>query len=121
MINGKISDGDLENETFSFRELMEAVKVSPWVGAVQEWDENAPGGTPRANLSFAVRWLAEWIVLNKREHYVPGEVYVDARGGYFSYREHDSFPWRSTIDGEVFVDCVPVRPLRKLVPEGGPE
>lgn len=112
MLNGKVPDDRLDAESFTWEELREAAKASPWAIA----DDHHSFG-------FAVRWMLEWIVKNKR--FAPGEFYQDAKGRVLVRRDDDLWPWLIVMDDqgriietghvtEAGANLYP--PLRKLVP-----
>jgi hypothetical protein len=130
MINGKVPEGELAGESFTWAELSDAAKASPWTFA-HDHDFGKP-----VNIEFAVRWLAEWIVLNKREHFEAGEIYVDHMGRKLLRRDDDLWPWvvvvpcaadrvtwaqtgwsQAGVQPDVVSEEFAARPLRKLVPE----
>jgi hypothetical protein len=113
MINGKVPEHVLEAESFTMYELMEAAGASPWENV------NSSGYNSEVNLGFAVRWFAEWVVMNKREpEYETGEFYMDAKGVKFM-RGTGDWPWAEIVPGVTshWHEDYPTRPLRKLVPE----
>lgn len=123
MINGKVDEYTLNSEKFTIRELYDAAQASPWMYAV----ESVESSHQDVNLGFAVRWLAEWIVQNKREHLEVGEIYEDVNGHrYLLYGSGDN-PWLSLPDNSGrqvsswVTDQVVIRPLQKLVPENKAE
>lgn len=117
MINGKIPEHQLFEEKFSYAELYEAAKKSPWAYAFEDDQDHSS-----VNIEFAIRWMAEWIVLHKREpKYEPGVVYQDAEGSFYILEVdgRTGVPtgrWSSFGTNRVFPSDFPERPLTPMVP-----
>lgn len=116
MINGKVPEQNLFEEKFSYAELYEASRDAHWDYIVDKYGNHT-------NIGFFIRWLAEWVVLNKREpKYEPGVIYQD-HSGYFYTLEVDNGSgeptgrWASMGTSKTFPRDYPDRPLTPMVPE----
>ena len=93
-------------------------------GVISEVDHNVIYLIDGKGILLGVVLGDAWAVEVLEPEYEKGAMYVDADGGFYAYwpnERGDETPWAEPGSHHHLRLGVPMRPLRKLVPEGGSE